>query len=330
MGMTLSGQATRRRGAAAILPSMPDLGRVILAGTAVLAAPLGRRTPLKVTHLLTYACNEACGFCTRIHIPAGQMEDPQVHDMMDAFAAMGTRWWVWNGGEPTLIKGLPKYIAHGKDLGFHRTMVTNGTLLSRRIDDLKNLDLVICSIHGDRDVHDRTVALRGAWDQAIAGLRAMRDAGVELCLMVVLNEHNLSGLDCMLRLAEDLGAGLACQPITETRLGGASIDPSMVPHQQAMGEAVDWLLAQKMAGRPVSASRAYLDAVRASWPDRPFPVPCQAGRLFCEVTPEPGSGPSPAPRSCRAFAQGGGCETSRLPGRGRGGSPRIHRCSRRR
>jgi MoaA/NifB/PqqE/SkfB family radical SAM enzyme len=265
---------------------MPDLLRVMAAGASVLGAPLGRRTPLKVTHLLTYACNEECGFCTRIHIPSGHMDEGQTLAMMNAFAALGTRWWVWNGGEPTLVKALPRYIARGKELGFHRTMVTNGTFLRRRARELRDLDLVICSIHGDRENHDRTVGLAGAWEQAIDGLRAMADLGVERCLMVVLHKENLGLLDELLRLSEELGAGLACQPITETRLGGAEVDTSLVPAAEAMRAGVDWLLTQKMAGRPVSASPAYLRAVRSSWPDQPFPVPCQAGRLFCEVTPE--------------------------------------------
>ena len=41
-------------------------------------ARLGSRTPLKVTHLLTYRCNVECGFCTRIHVPSGHMREEQV------------------------------------------------------------------------------------------------------------------------------------------------------------------------------------------------------------------------------------------------------------
>lgn len=247
---------------------------------------VGMRTPLKVTHLLTYACNVECGFCTRIHIPSGVMEGRQVEAMMRAFARLGTKWWVWNGGEPTLVKALGRYIALGEELGFHRSMVTNGTFIERRLDELARLDLVICSIHGDAEEHDRVVQHKGAYDAAVRGVRLLRERGVDVCLMVVMHEQNRALLDSVLKLAESLDAGLACQPVVETRLGGASIDRDLVPRQQAMAEAVSWLLDQKMEGRPVSASRAYLEAVAASWPDRPFPVVCQAGRLFCEITPE--------------------------------------------
>lgn len=260
--------------------------RTVRAAGSLAGAAVGVRTPLKVTHLLTYACNVECGFCTRIHIPSGAMDEGTVRAMMGAFARMGTRWWVWNGGEPTLVRALPKYIAWAEELGFHRSMVTNGTFLERRIDELDRLDLVICSIHGDEREHDRVVQHEGAYALATRGVRLLRERGVEVCLMVVLHEDNRALLDRMLRLAEELDCGLACQPVVETRLGGAHIDASLVPRREAMAEAVSWLLDQKMAGRPVSASRAYLDAVAASWPDRPFPVACQAGRLFCEVTPE--------------------------------------------
>jgi MoaA/NifB/PqqE/SkfB family radical SAM enzyme len=249
-------------------------------------ARIGRRTPLKVTHLLSYRCNVECGFCTRIHIPSGHMDEKQVLAMMDAFARMGTRWWVFNGGEPTLIKSLGRYIRRGKHLGLDLTMVTNGTFIEQRIDELADLDLVICSVHGDRSEHDRVVQSEGAYDKAIAGIRLLRERGVAVCLMVVLNEKNLSLMERMLRLGEELDAGVAFQPVVETRLGGATIQADLVPREAAMVEAVDWLMKQKMEGRPVSCSQDYLRAVGESWPDRPFGVKCWAGKLFCEVTPE--------------------------------------------
>jgi MoaA/NifB/PqqE/SkfB family radical SAM enzyme len=249
-------------------------------------ARLGRYTPLKVTHLLTYACNVECGFCTRIHIPAGHMGPEQVESMMESFARLGTRWWVFNGGEPTLVKPLGRYIAKAKALGFDATMVTNGTFLERRIDEVDRLDRVICSIHGDEAEHDRVVQRQGSYASAIRGLRLLRERGGEVILMCVLNEANRPLMEDLLALGEDLGAGVAFQPVVETRLGGEAIDGDLVPRQQAMAEAVEWLMEQKMEGRPVSCSRSYLQAVADSWPTQPFGVKCWAGKLFCEVTPE--------------------------------------------
>lgn len=275
--------ATRARGYA---DSVQFPARPLQIASSLARARLGAYTPLKVTHLLTYACNVECGFCTRIHVPAEPMGPEQVHPMMDAFAALGTRWWVFNGGEPTLVKPLGDYIRHGGELGFHRSMVTNGTALRQRLDDVRHLDLIICSLHGDAQEHDRVVKRVGAYDLAIDGIRRVRDAGVECCLMVVLNERNVPLMERMLALGEELDAGVAFQPVVETTLGGARIDGGLVPRQRAMAEAVDWLLAAKMEGRPVSCSPSYLQAVAASWPDRPFGVKCWAGKLFCEVTPE--------------------------------------------
>jgi MoaA/NifB/PqqE/SkfB family radical SAM enzyme len=260
--------------------------RTVQVATALATARLGRRTPLKVTHLLTYKCNVECGFCTRIHIPSGHMKEPEVLAMMEDFAALGTKWWVFNGGEPTLVKPLGTYIRKAKELNFDCTMVTNGTFLEKRIDDVANLNRVICSIHGDREEHDRVVQHEGAFDKAVRGLRMLRERDVDVIIMVVLNERNRELLEDMLRLGEELGAGIACQPVVETTLGGAEIQHDLVPRQKAMAEAVEWLMDQKIAGRPVSASRAYLEAVLESWPDRPFDVKCWAGKLFCEVTPE--------------------------------------------
>jgi PqqA peptide cyclase len=263
------------------LPARP----LQIAGT-LARARVGIRTPLKVTHLLTYRCNVSCGFCTRIHLPAKPMEQASVLSMMEAFARMGTRWWVFNGGEPTLVKELPAYVRQARLLGFDSTLVTNGTLLAGSLDALSALNLVICSIHGERDEHDRLVGRQGSWDAAVDALQRLRERGVGTCILTVLHERNREQLDAMLALGERIGAGVAFQPIAETRLGGARIDGTLVPRARAMASAVDHLVEAKMDGRPVSSSVAYLRSVAASWPDTPFGVKCWAGRLFCEVTPE--------------------------------------------
>jgi len=250
------------------------------------AARLGRRTPLKVTHLLTYACNVECGFCTRIHIPSESMPAEQVMSMMSSFAALGTRWWVFNGGEPTLVPELGQYIAHAQELGFHSSMVTNGSRIEARISELQALDFVICSIHGDEEEHDRIVGRKGAYRAALSGLSLLKEAGVELCLLCVLNEHNHTLAEAILELGEELGAGVAFQPIVETRLGGAEVDPSLLPSTRDLSNTIDWILEQKVAGRPISSSTSYLEAIRTAWPNQPIGVKCRAGQLFCEVTPE--------------------------------------------
>ena len=156
-----------------------DFGASSLQIASTLAkARLGRRTPLKVTHLLSYRCNVECGFCTRIHIPSDHMEEAQVLNMMDSFARMGTRWWVFNGGEPTLHKSLGRYIQRGRHLDLDLTLVTNGTLIERRIDELSKLNLVICSIHGDREEHDRILQREGSFDKAIRGVQLLRERDV--------------------------------------------------------------------------------------------------------------------------------------------------------
>ena len=252
----------------------------------IVASRLGRRTPLKVTHLLTYACNVECGFCTRIHIPATSMACDEVTAMMSSFASLGTRWWVFNGGEPTLVPELGTYIAHARELGFHTSMVTNGSRIEARIDELRSLDFVICSIHGSEAEHDRVVGRKGSYQTALSGLALLKDAGVELCLLCVVNDRNQGLVEQVLRLGEDLDAGVAFQPVVETRLGGAQIAEGLVPSAVDLKSTIDWILEQKVAGRPVSSSTSYLEAVKNSWPDQPIGVQCQAGRLFCEITPE--------------------------------------------
>ena len=107
----------------------------------------------------------------------------------------------WHGGEP-LILGLDFYrkalaferrYADGKVI--HNTLQTNGTLITPEWAEFfrKNDFLVGISIDGPRDIHDRyrkDKAGRPSFDRVLAGLRLLRQGGVEFNTMSTVNHFS--------------------------------------------------------------------------------------------------------------------------------------------
>lgn len=106
------------------------------------------------------------------------------------------------GGEPLLIKYLPELLALAKDRGFTTSIVTNGALLTRQLDELApHTDWIGISIDSfasntlrqiGRHVRGRTV------DYSLLG-KAVRDHGIRLKVNTVISKANWS---------EDLSDGL--------------------------------------------------------------------------------------------------------------------------
>jgi len=99
-----------------------------------LAKILKHCIPLKVTHNITYRCNLNCSFCLlkkRLNKPdSPEMDTSQIKRMMREFKQIGTKFWLFSGGEPLLREDLGELISYAKDkMDFHCGISTNGTLL---------------------------------------------------------------------------------------------------------------------------------------------------------------------------------------------------------
>jgi MoaA/NifB/PqqE/SkfB family radical SAM enzyme len=119
------------------------------------------------------------------------------------------------GGEPLLWKPLFDFLAHTRQRGVMTSVTTNGTLLARRAEELRNgpPDVLIVSVLGGREHHDEIVGRRGAYDDLVAGLRLVNEGkgGRRLARpLIVLNTpllmENAECVEEVVRLGEELPA----------------------------------------------------------------------------------------------------------------------------
>ncbi len=127
----------------------------------------------------TLRCNLRCEFCRFVANGDvfGKRDWLELEDWKRVVdeAAESRPYICLTGGEPLMVPYLPELIAHIKRRGLICALTTNGTMLAQRADALRQAppDLVVLSLDGPRDVHDRVRKVPGTYDRALAGARRL-------------------------------------------------------------------------------------------------------------------------------------------------------------
>jgi Fe-coproporphyrin III synthase len=123
-------------------------------------------------------------------------------------AAEGYNTLAVSGGEPLLYPGISELIACAHEHGMTASATTNGTLSDgRRLEAIRELDLLAVSIDGPPASHDRMRG-RGSFDRMARRLDAVRAAGIPLGFIFTLTMQNLPELEWVARFALEHGARL--------------------------------------------------------------------------------------------------------------------------
>ena len=157
----------------------------------------------------TWQCNLRCVHC---YAGSGARRAPQELSteeglaLLEDLAGFGVPVVLFSGGEPLLREDLCQLAQRAVELGMRAVISTNGTLIDPpAADRLRQVGLsyVGVSLDGLGDVNDRFRGCRGAFDQALAGIRNCRRAGLKVGLRFTLNAHNVGEVGGIFSLLTD-------------------------------------------------------------------------------------------------------------------------------
>ena len=164
---------------------------------------------------LTDRCNLACRYCYAAYDGISKTDMPfeTAKAAIALFAQPGGKLKIqFTGGEPLLCAGLMQQIfQHVKSEGIQTafSIQTNGTLLTR--ETCAVLREMRCAVGVSLDGIGEANVLRvypdgsPSLDDALAGVRALADAGMRCNLNAVVSRANQNFLDGLIRLAALLG-----------------------------------------------------------------------------------------------------------------------------
>ena len=200
---------------------------------------------------ITNRCNLACDFCHGTKRPLGTMPPEDFRRIAEKLRGETSYLYLHVLGEPLLHPQLKELLAIAGELGFRVCLVTNGTLLHKRREELlaaKSLHKVSVSLHsfeGNGGAGDLPAYLQQVW---------------EVCLP--LSER---GVLCALRLWNEG---------TAPRLNGA-VEAFL---SQRIGRDVESLPRDTRGNRTLRPNLFLERAERFGWPDLNAP---ESGANFC-------------------------------------------------
>ncbi len=160
---------------------------------------------------LTRTCNLKCRHCytTSADVPfPGELSHEQALGVLDDLKDFGIPALILSGGEPLSRFDFFPLAERAKELGFrHLSLSTNGTKVADHIDRIADLgfDYVGISLDGIGQMNDWFRGVEGAFDAALAGVRACKAKGVKVGLRYTITEDNAHMLPAMMDLCDREG-----------------------------------------------------------------------------------------------------------------------------
>ncbi|WP_338097502.1 radical SAM protein [Methanolapillus ohkumae] len=238
-----------------------------------------RRRPSILSHSINADCNLRCVFCDEWKkkssldcFSADSYSDASLSDIFKIidlacdFGILSYNAW---STEPLLRKDLPEIMAYAKSKGMTTFLITNGILLQKRLNELKDVDYISVSMDGPTSTRE----IRGAnYEKIMDGIRFAAKSGQlnrSLLMNCVISSKNLDEVADLLKTAKELNVKMAVEPIyLFKRMNDTSWDDLMIQETQRekfiglMNQLID----MKKKGYPLINSKTYLKKIRDQKP----------------------------------------------------------------
>lgn len=267
-----------------------------------MSAPLPPAPPQTISWNLTRLCNLSCGHCyldavTRKGEASGELDTAACLEIAAKVHAVNPEaLLILTGGEPLLRKDLDQIVTAATSKGLWVVVGTNGTLLNpNRAEALKaagvkGVGISIDSLNPGH--HDSFRGREGAWEGAVAGVKASVAAGIDTVIQVSVNPWMTGEISGLADLSLELGARavnfyfLVCT--------GRGQEQTQLSGEQAEAVYAELFRLQKTyAGRMLVNAKCapqYQRFIHRNDPNSPhlhtFQGGCPAATHYCRIDPK--------------------------------------------
>jgi MoaA/NifB/PqqE/SkfB family radical SAM enzyme len=155
-------------------------------------------------------CNCRCVMCDIWKTTdAGEISARDLERHAASVEEMGVEWAIFTGGEPLMHSDLFRLCAILRGRNIRVTVLSTGLLLERHARAIAvNVDDVIVSLDGPREVHNRIRRVPGAFEALAAGVRAIRALRADFQIHARCTIQRLNHAQLRAAVAEARGLGL--------------------------------------------------------------------------------------------------------------------------
>jgi len=189
------------------IPPAPSLAfdRMISAQVAALTR---RRIPDQFSIAIIRACPNNCLHCSAPSRKGEILSSNVIKRAVDESLDMGSYMITFDGGEPMLRKDLPELVAHVDERAISATFTSGHGLTEERAQALKEAGLYAVRVSIDSsnpEEHDHFRGRKGAFEDALFGIKNALKAGLLVDLFMVASPLNIDRLEDAYSLASELG-----------------------------------------------------------------------------------------------------------------------------
>jgi radical SAM family uncharacterized protein len=228
----------------------------------------GVKVPLFCGHKLTYNCNLRCKMCPfwKKHSQDSNLE--QEKTILKKIYDSGACGIAFEGGEPLLRNDLLEILAFSRSLPLHTSLITNGTLLESRIDEISPYinGVIYVSLDGLEKTNDAIRGVSGCFKKAIRGITAAVRK-VPVTINTTIMAENLNEIEDMVKLAKELNARISLA-IAHDYCSATASAPTAKEKMEIAGK----LIAMKKKGYPLVNSIGYFEVIakEKNWKCKPW------------------------------------------------------------
>lgn len=195
--------------------------------------------PRMIAWEITRSCNLACVHCRASAVQEpypGELTTEQAKELIDNIISFSNPIIILTGGEPLERADFFEIAEYGKAKGLRMVVGTNATLLTpETARRLKEVGIPRISVSIDfpaAALHDEFRGVRGAFEEAVRGIKIAQEAGIEIQINSTITKLNVAYLDDLLNLAQELGA-VAFHPFLLVPTGrGKELEEQELPPEE--------------------------------------------------------------------------------------------------
>jgi radical SAM family uncharacterized protein len=229
---------------------------------------LGVRVPLFCGHKLTYNCNLRCKMCPFWKRSSEDSSIEREKAILRQIYDSGVCGIAFEGGEPLLRNDLVEILAFSRSLPLHTNLVTNGTLLESKIDEIASYinGVVYVSLDGLEKTHDAIRGVSGCFRKAVRGIMASREK-VSVTVNTTIMAENIHEIEDLVKLAKELDTRISVAVAHEYCNAKAS-----APARHEIREIAGKLAEMKKNGYPLANSISYFKVIakEKNWTCKPW------------------------------------------------------------
>ena len=229
---------------------------------------LGAKVPFFCGHKLTYNCNLRCKMCPFWRRPSPDPSLAQEKAVLEQIYNSGAVGVAFEGGEPLLRSDLVDILAFSRSLPLHTSLITNGTLLESRIDEIAPYinGVIYVSLDGLEETHDAIRGVSGSFRKSVRGICAAKEK-VPVTINTTVMAENVDEIKSIVELAKDLGTKISVAVAHEYCNSNASS-----PVDSQISKIAHILMEMKREGYPVVNSMGYFKVIakEKKWRCKPW------------------------------------------------------------